>query len=130
MTNEEAIKDIEENILPIVGGKSLLMAIAALEGKDTNVHTSSALGHIHNVVAEREYQRGYEQAKEEYDHKLTEIRSRIKDHYCKQGKKDAIPVDWIEAEIKKLRAMNFELAAMTAGQIEAMLNKWRKEQEG
>ena len=39
MTNEEAIKDIKENILPIVGGKSLLMAIAAL-GKDTNVPTN------------------------------------------------------------------------------------------
>lgn len=30
MTREEAIKDIEENILPIVGGKSLRMAIDAL----------------------------------------------------------------------------------------------------
>ncbi len=42
---------------------------------------------------------------------------------------DAIPVDWIEAEIKKLRAMNFELATMTAGMIEAMLKRWEKEQE-
>lgn len=58
----------------------------ALEGKDTNVPTNSALDHIHNVVAEREYQRGYEQAKAEYDHKLTEIRSRIKDHYYNRGK--------------------------------------------
>ena len=31
MTREEAIKDIKENILPIVGGKSLQMAIKALE---------------------------------------------------------------------------------------------------
>lgn len=45
----------------------------------------TALDHIHNVVAEREYQRGYKQAKEEYDHKLTEIKSRIKDHYFHQG---------------------------------------------
>lgn len=30
MTREEAIKDIEENILPIIGGKSLRMAIDAL----------------------------------------------------------------------------------------------------
>jgi flagellar biosynthesis/type III secretory pathway protein FliH len=62
-------------------------------GKDTNVPGKSALDHIHNVVAEREYQRGYEQAKEEYDHKLTEIKSRIKDHYYnkgyEQGKADA-----------------------------------------
>ena len=45
----------------------------------------SALDHIHNVVAEREYQRGYEQAKEEYDHKLTVIKGRIKDHYYNKG---------------------------------------------
>ena len=31
MTIEEAIKDIKENIQPSVGGKSLEMAIAALE---------------------------------------------------------------------------------------------------
>lgn len=30
MTKEEAIKDIDENILPLVGGKSLRMAIDAL----------------------------------------------------------------------------------------------------
>lgn len=63
---------------------------------------SSALDHIHNVVAEREYQRGYKQAKEEYDHKLTEIKSRFKDRYYnkgysegyEQGKADAAP-KWI-----------------------------------
>lgn len=43
---------------------------------------------------------------------------------------DAIPIDWIEAEIKRLRAMNFELATMTAGMIEAMLKRWKEEQEG
>ena len=30
MTKEEAIKDIQDNILPVVGGKSLVMAISAL----------------------------------------------------------------------------------------------------
>ena len=30
MTREEAIKDIQDNILPVVGGKSLVMAISAL----------------------------------------------------------------------------------------------------
>ena len=30
MTREEAIKDIQDNILPVVGGKSLAMAISAL----------------------------------------------------------------------------------------------------
>lgn len=31
MTIQEAIDDIQNNILPVVGGKSLLMAIEALE---------------------------------------------------------------------------------------------------
>jgi hypothetical protein len=35
MTNEEAIKDIQDNILPVVGGKSLLMAIEALKAQGT-----------------------------------------------------------------------------------------------
>ena len=43
---------------------------------------------------------------------------------------EAIPVDWIEAEIKKLRNMDNGFAAMTAGQIEAMLKRWREEQKG
>ena len=42
---------------------------------------------------------------------------------------EAIPVPWIEAEIKRLRAMDFEFATMTAEQIEAMLKRWKKEQE-
>lgn len=33
MTIKEAIKDIKENIIPVVGGKSLRMAIKALEEK-------------------------------------------------------------------------------------------------
>ena len=43
---------------------------------------------------------------------------------------EAIPVGWIEAEIKKLRDMDNGFAAMTAGQIEAMLKRWREEQKG
>ena len=31
MTESEAIKDIKENILPSAGGKSLILAISALE---------------------------------------------------------------------------------------------------
>lgn len=31
MTKEEAIQDIEKNILPVVGGKSLRMAVNALK---------------------------------------------------------------------------------------------------
>ena len=46
MTNEEAIKDIQDNILPVVGGKSLLMAIEALKAqidKDTNVPSTDTI---------------------------------------------------------------------------------------
>ena len=46
MTNEEAIKDIQDNILPVVGGKSLLMAIEALKAqidKDTNVGSNDLI---------------------------------------------------------------------------------------
>ena len=42
---------------------------------------------------------------------------------------DAIPVPWIEAEIKKLRDMDNGFASLSAGQIEAMLKKWREEQK-
>jgi hypothetical protein len=66
-------------------------------GKDTNVHTKSALDHIHNVVSEREYQRGYKQAKEEYNHKLTVIKRTIKDYWYIKGKEDgkADAAKWI-----------------------------------
>ena len=36
MTIDEAIKDIKDNIKPVVGGKSLEMAIEALEQAKTN----------------------------------------------------------------------------------------------
>lgn len=42
---------------------------------------------------------------------------------------EAIPVEWIEAEIKYLKAANFEFTARAANHIEAMLRKWRGEQE-
>lgn len=35
MTREEAIKDIQDNILPVVGGKSLQMAIEALKAQES-----------------------------------------------------------------------------------------------
>ena len=85
-------------------------AFEALD-KDINVPSKSALDHIHNVVRDDAYRRGYEQGKAD-------------------AKAEAIPVDWIEAEIKKLRDMDNGFASLSAGQIEAMLNKWRKEQEG
>lgn len=42
---------------------------------------------------------------------------------------EAIPVEWIEAEIKYLKAANFEFTARAANHIEAMLKKWSGEQE-
>ena len=48
----------------------------------------------------------------------------------RQQTADAIPVPWIEAEIKKLRDMDNGFASLSAGQIEAMLKKWREEQKG
>lgn len=45
MTREEAIKDIRDNIKPIVGGKSLDMAIEALEWKHGEwLETSESIG--------------------------------------------------------------------------------------
>jgi hypothetical protein len=57
---------------------------------------TTAIEHIHNVVAEREYQRGYDQAKEEYDRKLAEIKSRIKDYYYNKGYQNGLrdAYDW------------------------------------
>ena len=63
------------------GIEAIRTAIEALKKAPT------ALDHIHNVVAENERKRGYEQAKAEYDHKLTVIKSRIKDHYYNKGYK-------------------------------------------
>ena len=73
------------------GIEAISMAIEALEKAPT------ALDHIHNVVAEREYQRGYKQAKEEYDHKLTVIKRTIKDYWYIKGKEDgkADAINWI-----------------------------------
>ena len=57
--------DCECNVSVEDGREAMLMAFKALEGKDIDAPTNSALNHIHNVVAEREYQRGYKQAKED-----------------------------------------------------------------
>ena len=68
MTIDEAIKDIKDNIKPVVGGKSLDMAIDALEfrkrydyfweevksagmkGKETEVHHSGRVFRIREVA--------------------------------------------------------------------------------
>lgn len=68
MTIDEAIKDIKDNIKPVVGGKSLDMAIDALEfrerydyfweevksagmkGKETEIHHSGRVFRIREVT--------------------------------------------------------------------------------
>jgi hypothetical protein len=68
MTIDEAIKDIKDNIKPVVGGKSLDMAIDALEfrerydyfweevksagmkGKETEIHHSGRVFRIREVA--------------------------------------------------------------------------------
>ena len=47
---------------------------------------------------------------------------------CNAETVEAIPVEWIEAEIKYLKAANFEFTARAANHIGAMLKKWREEQ--
>jgi hypothetical protein len=98
-------------------------------GKDINVPGKSALDHIHNVVAEREYQRGYKTAKEEYDHKLTVIKNTIKDYWYIKGKEDGkedaakwIPVsDGLPEEKINPNTHDFEevLCSTTFGDVRA-----------
>ena len=57
MTEIEAIKDIKENILPCVGGKSLVFAIQALEKqipkKPTPIDYKKYIGVINNAIVLR-----------------------------------------------------------------------------
>ena len=41
----------------------------------------------------------------------------------------AIPLSWIEGQIEWLRSLDDAFASMTAGQISAMVEKWKGEQE-
>lgn len=53
MTNEEAIIDIRENIQPIIGGKSLDIAISALEKqipKKVNISLKGTTGWKQNAI--------------------------------------------------------------------------------
>jgi hypothetical protein len=52
------------DLLTIINGlKNVETIPASALGKDTNVPTKSALDHIHNVVRDDAYRRGYEQGK-------------------------------------------------------------------
>lgn len=63
---------------------------------------NSALDHIHNVVKDDAYKRGYE-----------------------NGRKDAIPVDWIERYADWLTTIPAPFAANDERSIRAMLAKWK-----
>lgn len=41
---------------------------------------------------------------------------------------EAIPVEWIERKIARLKEMDNAFASLTASQITALLNDWRAEQ--
>lgn len=42
----------------------------------------------------------------------------------------AIPLSWIEGQIKWLKSLGNAFSTLTAMQISAMVNKWRGEQDG
>ena len=94
-------ENYNNSILVVLCGKCRRELMEALSKAGSN----SALDHIHNVVAEREYQRGYKTAKGEYDHKLTEIKSRFKDRYYHKGYEDGKADAEKELHDKFMRAL-------------------------
>ena len=42
----------------------------------------------------------------------------------------AIPLSWIEGQIEWLKSLDNAFSTLTAGQISAMVNKWKDEQDG
>ena len=47
---------------------------------------------------------------------------------CELPSVEAIPVEWIERKIARLKEMDNAFASLTASQIRALLNDWRAEQ--
>lgn len=76
----------------------------ALKGNDTNVPTNSALDHIHNVVKDDAYKRGY-----------------------KDGRKDAIPLEWIESYIETCNMFQLRVSVPVSKIISAMVKTWEQE---
>ena len=81
--------------------------------------------YLQNRLKEVEEKFAYEESKKIARH-TTKL---LCDDVDAQETVEAIPVEWIEAEIKYLKALDFEFASLAAGQIEAMLKKWREEQK-
>ena len=79
--------------------------------KDTNVPSKSALDHIHNVVRDDAYKRGYEQGKAE--------------------KAPAIPLAWIDNYIKTCEIFDLRANGIPAEKIiKTMLKIWGQETQG
>ena len=53
---------------------------------------------------------------------------RIRDVLEDMPSVEAIPVEWIDSKIARFRAMDNAFASLTAGQLQALLNDWRVEQ--
>ena len=53
---------------------------------------------------------------------------RIRDVLEDMPSVEAIPVEWIERKIARLKEMDNAFASLTASQIRALLNDWRTEQ--
>ena len=43
---------------------------------------------------------------------------------------DAIPVEWIKKQIEWLKSLDNIFSSLTANNIQAMLNSWKREQHG
>lgn len=75
--------------------------------KDINVPSKSALDHIHNVVRDDAYKRGYD-----------------------DGKKDAIPMDWIHSYIEMCDMIQLRVNVPASKIISVMVNTWKQENSG
>lgn len=62
------------------------------------------------------------------DKNVAKVWDQIKDLPSAQPK-PAIPLQWIEAQIEWLKSLDNAFSTLTAGQISAMVNKWKDEQD-
>ncbi len=116
MTNEEAINELLQCYSlysPFKTAKktneAISMAIDAL-AKDINAPSKSALDHIHNVVRDDAYKRGYEQGKAE--------------------KVPAIPLAWIDGYIQTCNIFDLRANVPASEVIKTMLKIWGQETQG
>lgn len=80
-------------------------------GKDANVHSKSALDHIHNVVRDDAYKRGYEQGKAD-------------------AKAEAISLAWIKGYIVTCDIFDLRVNVPASKVIKTMVKIWEQENPG